>query len=335
MAARHGPPTKTFLPQRWPRPRRICRLPPHPSAGGARRGCESGPEPRARRPDRTPGYRARMAPMRRFASTSCSRHEVGPLAARRQLPGGWTHRFHSVSPRRLPHRHAALAQLRKFASSGTRTPPKRSARFARVTGMRRGPARSSARQLSRNTWTMTETYSICRETSDRSGADIQLRSLAATVAHRQPDTSRCPGALSIVRVRTQQPVSALRPGAALPAGHARSRLPARRLGAKDPDTWKQEQDAHRCHAPGGDPGRGAAQWPGRGVRLRIGRPQTAARQHLSGQGHARRAVAAGRLRRLRRQPPRLPGLQRNPSRLLPDPGRRPAGAAAGGGRGRG
>ena len=59
----------------------------------------------------------------------------------------------------------------------------------------------------------------------------------------------------------------------------------------------------------------------------------AARQHLSGQGHARRAVAAGGLRRLRRQPPRLPGLQRNPSRLLPDPGRRPAGAAAGGGRG--
>ena len=83
--------------------------------------------------------------------------------------------------------------------------------------------------------------------------------------------------------------------------------------------------------PGGDPGRGAPQRPGRGVRLRIGRAQAAARQHLSGQGDARRAVAAGGLRRLRRQPPRLPGLQRNPSRLLPDPGRRPAGAAAGGG----
>ena len=65
----------------------------------------------------------------------------------------------------------------------------------------------------------------------------------------------------------------------------------------------------------------------------FGRTQTASRQHLPGKGHARRAVAAGRLRRLRRQPPRLPGVQRNPSRLLSDPGRRPAGAAAGGGRG--
>ena len=58
----------------------------------------------------------------------------------------------------------------------------------------------------------------------------------------------------------------------------------------------------------------------------IGQPQTASRQHLSRQGHAGRTVAAGGLRRLRRQPPRLPGLLRNPSRLLPDPGRRPAGA---------
>ena len=57
-----------------------------------------------------------------------------------------------------------------------------------------------------------------------------------------------------------------------------------------------------------------------------GKPPAAARQYLSRQGHARRTVAAGRLRRLRRQPPRLPRLQRNPSRLLPNPGRRPAGA---------
>ncbi len=55
-------------------------------------------------------------------------------------------------------------------------------------------------------------------------------------------------------------------------------------------------------------------------------PQAAARQYLSSQGHPRRAVAAGGVRRLRRQSPRLPRLQRNPSRLLPDPGRRPAGA---------
>ena len=50
-------------------------------------------------------------------------------------------------------------------------------------------------------------------------------------------------------------------------------------------------------------------------------------QHLPRQGHPHRAVAAGRLRRVRRQPPRLPGLLRNPSRLLPDPGRRPRAAA--------
>ena len=37
-------------------------------------------------------------------------------------------------------------------------------------------------------------------------------------------------------------------------------------------------------------------------------PQTASRQYLSRQGHARRAVAAGGVRRLRRQPPRLPRL---------------------------
>ena len=101
---------------------------------------------------------------------------------------------------------------------------------------------------------------------------------------------------------------------------------------RTPSHGQKQQDAHRCHPPRGDPGGGAPQRPGRGVRLRIGRAQAAARQHLSGEGDARRAVAAGGLRRLRRQPPRLPGLQRNPSRLLPDPGRRPAGAAGRGGR---
>ena len=68
--------------------------------------------------------------------------------------------------------------------------------------------------------------------------------------------------------------------------------------------------------------------PCRGVRFRISRPQTAARQYLPRQGHARRALAAGGLRRVRRQPARLPGLQRNPSRLLPDPGRRPPSPAS-------
>jgi ribonuclease E len=53
-------------------------------------------------------------------------------------------------------------------------------------------------------------------------------------------------------------------------------------------------------------------------------PPPASGQHLSCQGHAGRALAAGGLCRLRRQPARLPGLRRNPSGLLPDPGRRPA-----------
>ena len=95
-----------------------------------------------------------------------------------------------------------------------------------------------------------------------------------------------------------------------------------------------KQDAHRCLPPGRNPGRGGAWSEGRGIRLRIRQPQAAARQYLSRQGHPGRAVAAGGLRRIWRQPPRLPRLQRNPSRLLPDPGRRPAGAARGRGRGR-
>ncbi len=49
------------------------------------------------------------------------------------------------------------------------------------------------------------------------------------------------------------------------------------------------------------------------------------RQHLSGQGDARRTVAAGRLCRIRRQSARLSRIQRDPPRLLQDPGRGPAG----------
>ena len=98
--------------------------------------------------------------------------------------------------------------------------------------------------------------------------------------------------------------------------------------AKDQPIWAQ--DAHRRHPPRGNPG-GRGSWqPDRGIRLRKRQPQAAEGQHLSRQGDARRAVAAGGFRRLRRKPPRLSGLQRNPSRLLPDPGRRPAGAAAAG-----
>ena len=87
-----------------------------------------------------------------------------------------------------------------------------------------------------------------------------------------------------------------------------------------------QQNAHRRDPSGGDPGGRLARQPRRGIRLRVRAAQATKRQYLSGEGDARRAVAAGRLRRLRRQSPRLPRLQRNPSRLLSDPGRRPAGA---------
>ena len=87
-----------------------------------------------------------------------------------------------------------------------------------------------------------------------------------------------------------------------------------------------QQNAYRRDPSGRDPGGRVARQPGRRIRLRVRKPPPTSRQHLSRQGDARRAVAAGGLRRLWRQPPRLPGFQRNPSRLLPNPGRRPAGS---------
>ena len=97
-----------------------------------------------------------------------------------------------------------------------------------------------------------------------------------------------------------------------------------------------KEDAHRRHPPGGNPGRGGGRPPGRGFRLRVREPPAARRQHLPRQGHPRRGLAPGGLHRVRRQPPRLPRLRRDPSRLLPDPRGRPRGAAGrGGGRGEG
>ena len=115
------------------------------------------------------------------------------------------------------------------------------------------------------------------------------------------------------------------PSAAARANDARRRP----LGATVENSGHGQQDAHRCRPPGRDQGRGAPRQPRRGIRLRVRQPQAASRQYLSSQGHPRRAVAPGGLRRLRRQPPRLPRLLGNPSRLLPDPGRRPAGADRG------
>ena len=77
----------------------------------------------------------------------------------------------------------------------------------------------------------------------------------------------------------------------------------------------------------------------RGIRFRIRKQEAATRQHISGQGDPGGALAPGGLHRLRRQPPRLPGLFGNSPRLLPNSRRRPAGVARRGGalapRGRG
>ena len=97
------------------------------------------------------------------------------------------------------------------------------------------------------------------------------------------------------------------------------------------ETSYGQQDAYRRHPPGRDPGRGGPRVACRGIRLRIRQPQAAPRQYLSRQGDAGRALAPGRLRRIWRQPPRLPRLLGNPPGLLPDPGRRPAGPARRGG----
>ena len=119
--------------------------------------------------------------------------------------------------------------------------------------------------------------------------------------------------------RSPPPVS--RHGRLAPAGD--------RAGVAAEIQFHGQQDAYRCRPPRGDAGRGPARQSRRGIRLRVRQPQAASRQYLSSQGHPGRAVAAGGVRRLRRQPPRLPRLLRNPSRLLPDPGRRPAGADRG------
>ena len=179
------------------------------------------------------------------------------------------------------------------------------------------------------TWTMTASCWPLRDGDDRPGPTRPGRGSIETAGAQPayPSAGQRCGGLSGPAPSTQN------------GAHLRRRLRGEptalspgRLGAGNPSHGK-EQNAHRCHASRGNSGRGPAQRPGRGVRLRIGRAQTAPRQHLSGESHARRALAAGCLRRLRRQPSRLPSLQRNPSRLLPDPGRRPAGAAARGGRG--
>ncbi len=59
----------------------------------------------------------------------------------------------------------------------------------------------------------------------------------------------------------------------------------------------------------------------------VGDQEAAQRKYLSRESDARGAIAPGGVRGIWRQPPGLPRVLGNPSRLLPDPGRRPAGAA--------
>ncbi len=83
--------------------------------------------------------------------------------------------------------------------------------------------------------------------------------------------------------------------------------------------------AYRRHPSRRDPGGGSQRQSSRRIRFRILHQKASKRQHLSRKGYAGRAVAASRLCRIRRQPARLSRFQRDPPRLLQDPGRRPEG----------
>ena len=240
--------------------------------------------------------------------------------------------------------------MRFFCPHGLCPPPTEDRRRGRCADHRSSPlelARSAGHHLrSRSIVTASGAPSINVDHDGnvlhfvgRTAASPKLRAGLAASHGRQRRTCPAPArerahlAPSRSPSRNQNRRSNERRGPIRPAEGRPSCRPASAPGTSKHGT--QEQNAYRCHAPRGNSGRGTPQRPGRGVRLRICRPQAAARQYLSGEGDARRAVAAGGVRRLRRQPPRLPGLQRNPSRLLSNPVRRPAGAAAGGGRGRG
>ena len=125
-----------------------------------------------------------------------------------------------------------------------------------------------------------------------------------------------------------------RASASAPSNAARGRPAGPRASRRVPERHHDKENADRRHPRGRDPRGGGGRKQGRGVRLRVAEQAAARRQHLPRQGHPGRAVAAGGLRRLRRQPPRVPGLLGNPSRLLPDPQGRPRGAARRGGRAR-
>src|SRR5580704_7108441 len=63
--------------------------------------------------------------------------------------------------------------------------------------------------------------------------------------------------------------------------------------------------AHRCEPPRGNPG-GRRRWNTTGrIRFRNRDPQAPQGQHLPGEGHSHRTVAAGGVRGIWRQPPRL------------------------------
>ena len=205
-----------------------------------------GPEPCARRPDRTQGPRS---PPGADATVRSTVNEAQSPARCAELQGGWVLWFRSYS------RRGSRAQRRQTVGKGRARSngencferhadaAKQAARFARAPGMNEELGHSRRSPAPRIKWIMTATYSICRDKCERPGAGVQPRSLAATVAAWVPGRLPANG-----RTRSRQgPIPATEIGAttrrASRTGPVHDRRSAGRLGAKDPITWTK---ATRC-----------------------------------------------------------------------------------------
>ena len=170
--------------------------------------------------------------------------------------------------------------------------------------------------------------------TDGPGAQRRRGRRRTAVKRAGPEPIMRPAPSGARVVRRSVALASPPPGTRKPPGGSQARA-ALRVHERNHD----KENADRCHPRGRDPRGGGGRDPGRGIRLRVAEQAPARRQHLSRQGHPGRAVAAGGVRRLRRQPARVPGLLGNPPRLLPDSQGRPRGADRRGGgarpRGRG
>ena len=129
-------------------------------------------------------------------------------------------------------------------------------------------------------------------------------------------------------------VPALRRSCAIPSRRRRASLHLRRDvrirvtdPAAAPEIRNVQAHAFRRRASRRDSGRRHVGQPARRIRHRDLVQETGQGKHLPRESDARRTVAAGGLRGIRRRPSRLPGVRRNSSGLLPDSDRGPAEAA--------